>query len=417
MRFTLARRAALLACLQTAPLVTLTPPTAFAAVELSEEANLVVSSWVVVQRAFYDENYNGVDWKAVRSEYVKRPYKSMKDARSAVSEMLSKLGDKYTRYLNPSAYATLLARFEAKGTDGGIGVVLRERSAGIVEIVSVADGSPASSAGLRTADVIAGVGGRKLPKGATAEDAAALILGPLDEPLSLSVTRGAIDSEPLEFALKRQPISLGECTSQVVQREGSSTIGVLTVPQFSDGQPWFDSYSKALTAIAKADALLIDLRGNPGGHFPTGVAASKLFLPSDTLIVSTRDRNGVSNPLYTTAAGPYSGDAKPPPLYLLVDRGTASAAEVFAAALSENGVATIIGEGDSTFGKGLVQTIAKVSDGGAVVCTTARYLTPKGNDLNGVGVGIDRKVAQPCARTPAGAVACLEASGALSAKT
>ena len=82
------------------------------------------------------------------------------------------------------------------------------------------------------------------------------------------------------------------------------------------------------------------------------------------------------------AAGPYSGLRAP--VAVLVDRGTASASEVFAAALQENGAARVLGE--QTFGKGLVQTIAKVSDGGAVVCTTARYVTPKGKDINGVGV-------------------------------
>ena len=407
--------AALLATLHPA----LPPPflLANAAVELDPEPQLVVDAWAVVQRAFYDPNYNGVDWKAIRSDYVKRPYKSMKSARSAVSEMLALLGDRYTRYLTPSAYETLLARYEnTKGTGGGIGVVLSEKSdasgRSSVVAVSVADGSPAAKAGLRVADSIVGVDGRPLPKGATAEDAAALILGPLDEPLSLTLARGG---EELSINLKRAPLSSGEVSSSLVARSDGSAagpVGVLTVPQFSDGAAWSSSLTKALESVApKADALLFDLRGNLGGHFPTGVAAARLFLPSDALIVSTRDRNGVSNPLSTTAAGMYYAKVDPSRLVVLVDAGTASAAEVFAAALQENGVATVVSTDAATFGKGLVQTIAKVSDGGAVVCTTARYVTPKGKDLNGVGVVPDVRVGgEPCARTPAGAVECWERS-------
>jgi carboxyl-terminal processing protease len=111
------------------------------------------------------------------------------------------------------------------------------------------------------------------------------------------------------------------------------------------------------------------------------------------------------------------------PTVLLVDRGTASAAEVFAAALRENNVATIVGVDRTTFGKGLVQTIAKVSDGGAIVCSTARYLTPSGRDINGVGVLADVRAVRDddelagtttaseassvCAMTPAGALECV----------
>ena len=394
------------------------PPQFFlanAAVELDPEPQLVVDAWAVVQRAFYDPNYNGVDWKAIRSDYVKRPYKSMKSARSAVAEMLGLLGDKYTRYLTPSAYETLLARYEnSKGTGGGIGVVLSERPAAdggrtVVVAVSVSDGSPAAKAGLRVGDAIVGVDGRVLPKGATAEDAAALILGPLNEPLTLTVSRAGEGEQALD--LKRAPLSSGEATSQLVARpEGRGSVGVVTIPQFSDGAAWSTSLMRALEAVVpKSEAILIDLRGNLGGHFPTGVAASRLFLPNDALIVATRDRNGVSNPLETTATGAYYRALPRDRLILLVDGGTASAAEVFAAALQENGVATVVSPDAATFGKGLVQTIAKVSDGGAVVCTTARYVTPKGKDLNGVGVIPDVRVrGEPCARTPAGAVECWE---------
>ena len=162
--------------------------------------------------------------------------------------------------------------------------------------------------------------------------------------------------------------------------------------------------------MSAADVWLLDLRGNIGGHFPTGVNAARLFLANGVTIVSTLDRNGAGGALETTSAGKYA--LSPAALYVLVDKGSASAAEVFAAALQDNGRAKVVGE--TSFGKGLVQTIARVSDGGAVVCTTARYLTPRGRDINGRGVVPDVLVPAPCtSKSPDGAVECLERSGAL----
>lgn len=412
------RRAAVLtalSCLSAPPLPLVGPPRpALAAVELEPEQQLVVDAWAVVQRAYYDPNFNGVDWKNVRTEYVKRPYKNMKAAREGVAEMLSKLNDRFTRYVTPGGYTSLLARFEARPGDGGIGVALGSRADGAIELLSISDGSPAAAAGLRVGDVIRSVDGRKVAKSASAEDVAALIIGPTAEPLRLELARsGGADSEPLELSLTRAPLSAGAVSARVLDAPGGGTVGVLSIPQFSDGATWMSSLERGLTAVASADSLLVDLRGNPGGHFPTGVAASRYFLPADRLIVSTRDRTGSSSDLETgNAAGAYFSATRP--LVLLTDRATASAAEVFAAALKDNDAATVVGVDAATFGKGLVQTIAKTSDGGAVVCSTARYVTPSGRDINKVGIKPDRRVPQadePCAMTPAGAVECLARSG------
>ena len=387
-------------------------PPAHAVVELSDEQQLVVDAWAVVQRAYVDPGFNGVDWKAVRTDYVKRPYKGMKAARKGVDEMLALLGDRYTRYVTPAGREALLARFERKDSDGGIGVTLGERRAtgatdGGVKVLSVSTGSPADKAGMRTGDVVVGVNGRRASS--SAEEVAALILGPIDEPLALDV-RSADSTEPRELALRRAPLESGAVTAKLITRAGASTVGVVSIPLFVDGSAWFDSLVRALDAVSAADVWLLDLRGNIGGHFPTGVNAARLFLANGVTIVSTLDRNGAGGALETTSAGKYA--LSPAALYVLVDKGSASAAEVFAAALQDNGRAKVVGE--TSFGKGLVQTIARVSDGGAVVCTTARYLTPRGRDINGRGVVPDVLVPAPCtSKSPDGAVECLERSGAL----
>ena len=224
------------AALSLALLAASTPLSALAAAELTEEQNVIVEAWAAVQRGFVDQQFNGKDWKAIKSDYLKRKYKSMAEARGAVSEMLALLGDRYTRYLTPGAYQALLAKYERPADNGGIGVTVRnvpgDKLSG-VEIVSVIEGAPASAAGLRIGDVFETVDNRPVPAGATADDVAVrcpphalhlvprpsaprprfnlcpagrppwqgLLLGKLDEPLSLSVRRA--DGASASATLKR----------------------------------------------------------------------------------------------------------------------------------------------------------------------------------------------------------------------
>jgi len=131
------------------------------------------------------------------------------------------------------------------------------------------------------------------------------------------------------------------------------------------------------------------------------VEAAKLFLPADVTVVATVDRTGKPSPVLTFAKGPFAGQDRP--TYVLVDKGTASAAEVFAAALQGNRAAKVVGE--RTYGKGLVQSIQRLTDSSAVVLTVAKYRTPQGEDINGKGI----VPALPVACAPkTDAVQCLE---------
>ena len=369
-----------------------------------------------MQRGYVDQQFGGLDWKAVKSDYLKRKYKNMGEARAAVSEMIGLLGDKFTRYLTPGAYEALLAKYERPADNGGIGVTVRNlpgatpTQLGPVEIVSVVPGGPAAAAGVRVGDVIEKVDGRALPTGATADDAAGVLIGRLDEPLALELRRADGDAS-VSFNLRRAVLAQGEAEVGSAERAGGSRVGVLTLRSFSapvaggGGGGTLASMQQALARepLASAAELLIDLRGNPGGHFPSGVDAAKLFLPSDVTVVATADRTGRPSPALTFAAGPYANSGRP--TYILVDRGTASAAEVFAAALQQNRAATVIGE--TTYGKGLVQSIQKLTDNSAVVLTVAKYRTPKGDDINGKGVRPNLPIT--CA-PGTDAVACLEAA-------
>ena len=386
---------------------------AHAAAELTDEQSLIVEAWAVVQRGYVDPQFGGNDWKATKSEYLKRKYKSMGAAREAIGEMLSALGDRYTRYLSPGAYSALLAKYERPADNGGIGVTLRSASVPAaklsqIEIVSIVPGGPAAAAGLQVGDLFETVDGRALPTYATADDVAGLLLGRLEEPVSVSVRRA--DGSTASFNLRRAVLKQGEVEAREAERPSSGKrIGVLTVPLFSapianggDGGT-LASLQAALSSepLFSCQELLIDLRGNPGGHFPSGVEAAKLFLPADVTVVATVDRTGKPSPVLTFAKGPFAARGRP--TYVLVDRGTASAAEVFAAALQGNHVAVVVGE--RTYGKGLVQSIQRLTDSSAVVLTVAKYRTPQGEDINGKGIMPTLAVA--CA-PKTDAVQCLE---------
>eukprot|EP00965_Chrysotila_dentata_P067364 2229428-Pleurochrysis_carterae.AAC.1 len=142
-----------------------------AAVELSEESALVVDAWAVVSRAYVDPDFGGLDWKSIRSEYVKKQYKNMKAAREAVTKMLGLLGDKYTRYVTPAQYKALLARYESPAGQGGVGVVLGTASSGGVLLLDVEPGSPAATAGLLPGDTLLSVGGTSITSSTSPDEA------------------------------------------------------------------------------------------------------------------------------------------------------------------------------------------------------------------------------------------------------
>ena len=252
---------------------------ALAAAELTDEQSLIVEAWAVVQRGYVDQQFGGRDWKATKSEYLKRKYRNAGEAREAVSEMVALLGDRYTRYLSPGAYAALLAKYERPADNGGIGVTVRNvpmslstptpgAGRGPVEIVSVVDGGPADIAGLRVGDIFETIDNRPLPAYATADDAAGLLLGRLDEPLSVGVRRA--DGSSASFTTKRAVLKQGEVEASVAERSAGKRIGVLKVPLFSapvasgGGGGTLASMQAALAAepLASAPELLIDLRGN-----------------------------------------------------------------------------------------------------------------------------------------------------------
>ena len=385
------------------------PPPAHA---LSDEQRLVGDVWSQVNAQFFDDTFNGLGadgWAAQKTEAITRAGDGPDAAYDAIRRMLGALGDPYTRFLEPEQYEALASA--ARGGGVGVGVQLQlEPSSGRVVVLQVAAGGPAARGGARAGDEVVDVDGEGMA-GATAELCAAKIRGDAGSRVRLGVrpaadaTATAADANVQTLELERAPVTLNAVEAGSVALGGGRRAGLVRISSFSQETPaqLVDAVRSALATAGGVDALVVDLRGNAGGYMPAGVAAAELFLERGAPIVSEVRRAGAALPSVAQGVG---AETKVP-LCVLVDGRTASAAEIMAAALQDNGRATLAGPG-RTFGKGRIQNVQRLVGGSGVSVTRARYVTPKGRDIHGVGLTPD-VVADACAATEPDA-RCVEAA-------
>jgi carboxyl-terminal processing protease len=379
-----------------AALTLVAPPAAVATSygALTEEQMAVAEAWRLVDNSYIDRTFNNQDWFKLRQDNVNRNYKNMEEARKAISSMLETLGDKYTRYLPPSKYQSLVD--SATGTLAGVGVeISSNKETGQIFASDIEPNSPAQKAGLEPKDVFVEADGTQFDASSTPDDVALKLRGPEGSKVGVVVER---NGQKLDFILTRQPIKITSVRSYFSSVGGVGKVGIIRIKSFSGTTA--DTVKNELESLKKkgAKAIAIDLRGNPGGLLPGGVDAASLFLDANDPVVFVVNKSGVVDAQATLAAGV---DIETP-LVVFVDSNTASAAEVFTAALQENGRATVVGE--QTFGKGVVQTIKPLSnDNGGVAVTVARYETPQHHDINKRGVSVDIKSSVDCPKDDASA--------------
>jgi len=307
-----------------------------------------------------------------------KSYKNVSErelAYGAIAGMMSALHDRWSVFLTPKEFRQL-----NEGLDGGnfpgVGVVIDvDPVTKALLIQQVLDGGPASKAGLLAGDVILTVDG-KSTKGLTTEQDSAMIRGKAGTTVHLVVQRQS-QAQPLNFDVVRAVIH----TPSVLARLVNNDIGYIQVLVF--GLTTGDELNAALGRLQKAGAkgYILDLRNNGGGYLNAAIDVSSKFI-AEGPIVSIDSR---TKPLTTFDA---ENQAIPPaPLAVLVNQYTASASEITSGAIQESGAGVLIGT--KTFGKGVVQTIYPLPDGSAIKITTARYLTPKGHDINNVGIEPD----------------------------
>jgi carboxyl-terminal processing protease len=279
----------------------------------------------------------------------------------AIPGMLHSL-DPHSNFFDPKSYSLL--REEQRGKYYGVGMTVGPRNNKVIVIAPFA-GTPAYRAGIHPGDIIAAVDGKATDNMSTA-DVADLLKGPKGTTVRITVLREGAD-HPLEFAVIRDEIPRYSVDLHFMIKPG---IGYMHVSGFQETTE--HEVAQALEEMGDVKGLILDLRQNPGGLLSEGVGVADKFLKKGQLIVSHHGRSSPEK-RYTAAHG---NGGKDYPLVVLVNRGTASAAEIVAGAIQDHDRGLIVGE--TTFGKGLVQTVYPLAENTGLALTTARYYTPSG---------------------------------------
>ncbi|HCH24112.1 MAG TPA: peptidase S41 [Oceanospirillaceae bacterium] len=318
-------------------------------------------------------------YERVRTEHVE-PHSDEELLTLALQGLMLKL-DPYSAFLD--AKATRALEESTSGSYVGIGIEIEPAGHHILVITPI-DGSPALRAGIQTGDWITHINGKHV-KGLDSTAIGQLITGPAGSKVSLSILR---HGEELTLSMQREHINMPSVRAEMM----AGTIGYLRISRFQE--------RTAAELIAQmqdlkgqgAEAWLLDLRNNPGGLINSGAAVADAFLEKG-IIVTTRGRQEAGNMIYE--ADPLDPSQGMPTL-VLINRGSASAAEIVAAALQENQRAHLAGQ--QSFGKGSVQSVIALDAERSIKLTTAYYYTPKGRNLNNNGIVPDHKLSVSAAQ-------------------
>lgn len=298
--------------------------------------------------------------------------------RGAMRGMVGALDDPYSAYLDPDEYRDLTIKIQA--TFGGIGIVVGTDEEKRLKVISALKGTPAERAGMRSGDIIVGIDG-KPAQGMSLDEAVRLMRGEPGTQVTVNVYREK-EKKEYEFRITREVINVPSVESRIL--EGPLPVGYIHLLQFTASST--TELKKAVKELSDEGArgIVLDLRDNPGGDFQAALDIADLFL-DEGVIVKVRNSYG-KEAVYRANPGAINM-----PLVVLVNGGSASSSEIVAGALQDNGVAPLVGE--RTFGKGLVQTVFPLAAGDALKLTTDKYYTPKGTDIDHVGITPDYTVA------------------------
>ncbi len=286
--------------------------------------------------------------------------------------MMDGLGDPYTCYYTAEEYASFME--SSSGSYSGIGATLQQDySTGIITVVNTFTGSPAEAAGLLPDDILYMVEGEEV----TGIDLNLVVVdlkGEEGTDVNISIVRG---SEVIELTITRANIEVPTVEYELLE----DGIGYIAITEFDDVTD--EQFASALEDLESQGMqnLIIDLRDNGGGLVDVTCTILDSLLP-EGLIVYTEDKYGNREEEYSDAENYFDGE-----MVVLVNGNTASASEIFAGAIQDYGVGTLIGT--QTFGKGIVQSLIPLSDGSAIKITVSRYYTPSGNNIHEVGITPD----------------------------
>jgi carboxyl-terminal processing protease len=333
-------------------------------------------------------------WRLIESDYFGRPLDEQALVQGAIEGMVDALDDPYSAYLTPGEMSS--AQSEAEGSLESLGMAV-EKKDGLLAVIAPLAGSPAEQAGIQPGDVIESIDGRDTI-GLTLGEAVRLLRGPAGSEVTLSIMRDR--GAPFSLSIERNPLA-----APVVQtRFLDNGLAYVNITSLADPAPRLLEQFLQQEQADQAQGLILDLRNNPGGYVDIAVEVAGLFIP-DGPIVSEQSQAGtftwsyadkgrqliVDGPQGRKSSAGRSGTLAPTvPMAVLVNRGTASAAEVLAAALQDRGRALLVGE--QTFGKGSVTGDYGLTDGSGIHLTNGQWFSPNGQNVSGQGLTPDIQV-------------------------
>ena len=314
--------------------------------------------------------------ETIKEEYVEE-VDQVEIMDAAINGILQSL-DPYSAYMSPKVYNNM--QTETKGKFGGLGIEVGMEG-GVVKVISPIDGTPAYDAGIKAGDFIIKIDGEQV-QGKTLMEAVNLMRGLPGTTIELTIIRKSLKKSK-NFTIKRDIIEIRSVVSEIIDK----SIGYLRLSSFNENSS--NQLKNKISDLEKKNNLsgyILDLRNNPGGLLSQAINVSDFFL-NDGEIVSTKGRHENENKKFFAKRG---DKIKGKPLIVLINYGSASASEIVAGALQDQKRAILLGE--TTYGKGSVQSIIPLKNNGAIRLTISKYYLPSGKSISEVGIVPDIKV-------------------------
>jgi carboxyl-terminal processing protease len=328
-------------------------------------------------------------WQLINDNYLRNPSTTDQEkVYGAINGLVNSLGDPYTEFFSPQDNQQFQG--DLTGDFGGIGAQLGGDTQGDIVVVSPIKGTPAAAAGLEANDIIVGINGSSTA-GMDVDDAVNLIRGNVGTVVTLSILRQGWTA-PKDFKITRENITVPNVTFAM-----KGDVADITLNEFTEDAD--SAFYQALTQAVSnnAQGIVLDLRDNPGGYLEVAVDLSGYFLKPGSPVVKEVGRS-VPEQDYTASG---SGALADMPMVILINNGTASAAEILAGALHDDRNIPLVG--NHSFGKGTVQELEPLADGSAIKMTVAHWVLPSGQILDyGVGLSPDYNVSTTDAEAAAG---------------
>jgi len=340
--------------------------------ETIDPQKLFARSWRIIKSKYYDPNLNNQDWARWNKHYSNQ-IKTVDDAYVAINTMLASLNDPYSKFLSKEEFAEQNTNIDAKIVGIGVNIMSID---GKILIVSVVEDTPAYKAGLKAGDIILKVD-RTDVNGKTVSDVATLIRGEIGTTVNLEILR---NKKKIYRLINRQEIQIKNIKASILE----NNLGYIQIVSFISSD-MTKEFVDALSKTQNCNGLIIDLRGNTGGLMPNAVVIADMFMTKGNIVSVVDRKNQKANIDAQT-----KNYAISKPTVLLIDEGTASASEILSGALKDNKKAVLVGK--KTFGKGMIQRIYPMPNQTGMNLTIAKYLTPKGNDINKKGIYPDYEV-------------------------